>query len=66
MSEKLLAPLEWHNETRKVKDLVPYEFNPRILTEEKKQKLINSIEKFNLAEVPALTRTTKLLQAIKE
>lgn len=50
----LLAPLEWHNEKRKVKDLVPYEFNPRILTEDKKQKLINSLQKFNLAEVPAV------------
>ena len=32
-----LAPLEWHNEKRKVKDLVPFEYNPRILTEEKKK-----------------------------
>lgn len=49
-----LAPLEWHNEQRKVKELVPYEFNPRKLSEEKKQLLINSIEKYNLAEVPAI------------
>jgi hypothetical protein len=47
-------PLSWHNEKRKVKELVPYEFNPRKLSEEKKQLLINSIEKFNLAEVPAI------------
>jgi ParB-like chromosome segregation protein Spo0J len=53
-SKVLLAPLEWRNEKRKVKDLVPYEFNPRRLTEERKQLLINSIEKFNLAEVPAV------------
>lgn len=32
----LLAPLEWHNDRRKVKDLVPYEFNPRILTDDKR------------------------------
>ena len=51
---KKVAPLEWYNEKRKVKDLVPFEFNPRKLTEEKKQLLINSIEKFNLAEVPAI------------
>lgn len=49
-----LLPLVWHNEKRKVKDLVPYEFNPRKLSEEKKQLLINSIEKYNLAEVPAI------------
>jgi DNA modification methylase len=52
--ESNLLPLEWHNEKRKVKDLVPFEFNPRKLSEEKKQLLINSIEKFNLAEVPAI------------
>lgn len=50
----LQAPLEWSNEQRKVSDLVPYEFNPRKLTPERKQLLINSIEKFNLAEVPAV------------
>ena len=50
----LTAPLEWRNEKRIVKDLVPYEYNPRKLTEEKKALLIKSIEKFNLAEIPAV------------
>lgn len=50
----ILMPLEWTNEKRKVSDLVPYEFNPRKLTEDRKRLLINSIEKFNLAEVPAI------------
>lgn len=50
----LNAPLEWRTEKRKVKDLVPYEYNPRTLTEEKKALLIRSIEKFNLAEIPAV------------
>jgi len=54
MSELLIAPLEWHNEKRKVKDLVPYEYNPRIITPEKLEKLKASLEKFNLAEVPAI------------
>lgn len=54
MSETLLAPLEWHNEKRIVKDLVPYEYNPRIITEEKLERLKASLEKFNLAEVPAI------------
>ena len=53
-SEKKIVPLEWHNEKRLVKELVPYEFNPRVLSEDKKQLLINSIEKYNLAEVPAI------------
>lgn len=54
MNDLLLAPLEWSTEKRKVKDLIPYEYNPRILSEEKKQKLKESLEKFNLAEIPAI------------
>lgn len=55
MEIKILnSPLEWRTEQRKVKDLVPYEYNPRTLTEEKKALLIKSIEKFNLAEIPAV------------
>ena len=51
---KLQAPLEWHTEKRKVRDLIPYEYNPRILTDAKKEKLRKSLEKFNLAEIPAV------------
>lgn len=54
MENSTMAPLEWSNEKRMVKELVPYEFNPRKLSEEKKQLLINIIEKYNLAEVPAI------------
>ena len=28
--------LEWHNEKRKVKDLIPSDYNPRYLTEKNK------------------------------
>lgn len=54
MSDLLVAPLEWSTQKRKVKDLIPYEYNPRILTDEKKQKLKDSLEKYNLAEIPAI------------
>lgn len=54
MNDLLLAPLEWSTEKRKVKDLIPYEYNPRKLSEEKKQKLRDSLEKYNLAEIPAI------------
>ncbi len=50
----LLSPLEWSTEKRRVRDLIPYEYNPRILSEDKKQKLRESLEKFNLAEIPAV------------
>lgn len=54
MNDLLLAPLEWSTEKRKVKDLIPYKYNPRKLSEEKKQKLRESLEKYNLAEIPAV------------
>ena len=57
----VVQPLQWHNEKRKVKDLIPYEFNPRTLTEEKKERLIKSLEKFNLAEVPAINPDNKII-----
>jgi len=54
MNDLLLAPLEWSTEKRRVKDLIPYEYNPRKLSEDKKQKLRDSLEKYNLAEIPAI------------
>lgn len=53
--------LEWSTEKRKVNDLLPYVNNPRILTEEKKEQLKRSIEKFNLVEIPAINTDNTLL-----
>lgn len=53
-NKQILSPLEWYNEKRKVSELVPYEFNPRTITEEKLQKLKLSLEKFNLVEIPVI------------
>lgn len=50
----ILAPLEWHTEKRQVKELVPYNYNPRKLTQERLEKLKTSLEKYNLAEIPAI------------
>lgn len=49
-----MKKLEWKTEKRKVKDLVQLEFNPRKITEENKKKLIASLDKFNLAEIPCI------------
>lgn len=54
MPDILLPPLEWHTEKRKVADLVPYNYNPRKITPERLERLKRSLEKFNLAEVPAI------------
>jgi DNA modification methylase len=46
--------MQWTTQKRKIQDLVPYEVNPRKMTPEQEQKLIKSLEKFNLAEIPAV------------
>lgn len=53
--------LSWTTQQRKVKDLIPYEFNPRFMTEERKQKLIQSLERFNLVEIPVIDTNNVLL-----
>ncbi|WP_299012011.1 DNA modification methylase [uncultured Polaribacter sp.] len=58
----ILAPLEWHTEKLKVKDLVPCNYNPRKITPERLEKLKNSLEKYNLAEIPAVN-TDKVIIA---
>lgn len=51
---KTLEKLSWTTTKRRVKDLLPYEKNPRRLTPEQAAQLKTSIEKFNLAEIPAV------------
>lgn len=46
--------LEWHTEKRKVSDLVPYDKNPRQISEKQLDDLRRSIKKFNLAEIPVI------------
>lgn len=53
--------LHWTTTQRKVHELIPLSYNPRILTEDKKQQLINSLEKFNLVEIPVINVDNTLL-----
>lgn len=46
--------LVWHTERRKVKDLIRYEKNPRILSPLQLEGLKRSLKKFNLAELPCI------------
>src|SRR3989338_5651421 len=46
--------LEWHTERRKVKDLIRYEKNPRILSPLQLEGLKRSLKKYNLAEIPCI------------
>jgi len=54
------AKIKWHNEKRKLKDLHPFEKNPRQLTEKQYKDLKKSLEKFNLAEIPAINLDNKI------
>lgn len=47
-------PLTWQTVNRKVDDLLPLTFNPRKISPEQEQKLMQSIQKFNLAEIPII------------
>ncbi|MHA1280300.1 MAG: DNA modification methylase [Candidatus Helarchaeota archaeon] len=55
-----MEKLVWHNEIRKPNDLLPYEENPRQMTEEQALQLKKSLEKFNLVEVPAIDTDNKI------
>lgn len=57
----MAKPLKWHNETRLVKDLIPYNHNPRRLTPKQLEHLQESLEKFNLVEIPAIDTTNKIV-----
>lgn len=53
--------LSWTTEKRKVKDLIPFDRNPRILSDFQKEKLKQSLEKFNLVEIPVIDIDNKIL-----
>ena len=53
--------LVWHNEKRKVSQLIAYKINPRKLSEKAKKDLKTSLEKFNLVEVPAINTDNVIL-----
>ena len=46
--------LIWHNEKRKVRDLAPFDHNPRTLSEKERADLEQSLVRFNLVEIPAI------------
>ncbi|HEX9504064.1 MAG TPA: hypothetical protein VF974_07180 [Patescibacteria group bacterium] len=48
------SDLEFHTEQRKVGDLIPFEGNPRKMTELQVAFLRQSLQKFGLAEIPVI------------
>jgi DNA modification methylase len=53
--------LFWRTEKRKVKDLLPYEKNPRVISDVQMKGLQRSLKKFNLAELPAINLDEKIV-----
>lgn len=49
-----MKKLHWINETRKVDDLIDFDFNPRKITDSQMAQLQTSLDKYNLVEVPAV------------
>lgn len=57
MSKKLV----WRTEKRLVKNLLPYEKNPRTISEKQIEDLKKSLKKFNLVEIPAVTPDGRII-----
>jgi DNA modification methylase len=56
-----MEKIEWHNEKRKLSDLLPASYNPRKMTEKQNEDLKKSLKKFNLAEVPVINTDNVIL-----
>ena len=53
--------LEWHNERRRVNDLLPHPMNPRVLSDSQREALMKSLQRFGLAETPAVNTDNRIL-----
>lgn len=51
----------WTTQPRRVRDLVPLEYNPRILDDAGRRRLTASLEKFGLVEIPVINRDNVVL-----
>ena len=56
-----MKKLIWHTEKRRVNDLVPFEKNPRTISDAQVEALKRSIKKFNLVELPAIDVDNKII-----
>jgi DNA modification methylase len=56
-----MQKITWKTETRKVKDLIPYEHNPRQISEEQLKQLKKSIQKFDYCEIVAVQPDNRII-----
>jgi ParB-like chromosome segregation protein Spo0J len=56
-----MTDLVWRTEQRKIQDLIPFEGNPRQMTDQQAIQLKASLQKFNIVEIPACNTNGKIL-----
>ena len=56
-----MEQINWQTTKRKVNDLIPYDKNPRRLTEKQEKDLKKSLERFGLAEIPVINLDNKIV-----
>ena len=61
LTNKAMQKLKWTTEERVVNDLLPYEANPRQISEKQIKDLKRSLSKYNLVEIPAIDKDGKIL-----
>lgn len=55
------SKLEWHNERRTVDDLIPWEGNPRRMTDKQAADLRKSLERLNLMSIPVIDTDDRIV-----
>jgi hypothetical protein len=53
--------IEWRTERRRVRDLVPWEGNPRKITEKQAEDLRRSLDRFGVADIPVVDADNRLV-----
>ena len=53
--------INWKTEKRKINVLIPYEKNPRKISEKQIEDLKKSLQKFNLAEIPVINTDNTII-----
>jgi hypothetical protein len=54
MMDKQKGSLEWRTERRRVRDLIPWEGNPRKISEQQAEQLRKSLDRFGVADIPVV------------